>query len=174
MALINLLPQELSPKSPNARLAQSLRSVFIVGLVIFFIVAAGVVFLVITRSIALNNLNTRIAVLKTNISAIEQTEERLVLVKDRLTKIQAILSSGSVYDDIVNIDNMSGLGTNTNLTDIKLVPKVANVSFSLNSPVELTRLMGIVVINQAYKTIALTQFSYNPLSGFLVGLSFIN
>ena len=88
---INLLPTDLSPKGPVIKLAKSLKNIAIAGFVVFIISLVSLIVFLLFISTNLSSSTARQEQLKTSIKSLEQTEQRLVMVKDRLKYTKQVL-----------------------------------------------------------------------------------
>jgi Tfp pilus assembly protein PilN len=126
MGDINLLATEFKPKGSVLKASNVLKKVALVGYVVFFtsgIASTGFIF------VLKNKIKTSISYqdkLKTQIKALEQTEQKLVLVKDRLEKVGKVMAMSQVKEEISGVENIvneipEGVTMlNTNLTSGKI------------------------------------------------------
>ena len=92
MANINLLPTELKPKGQILKASKLLKKVSLVALLVFIVFAVLVFGSLIFLSTSIKSSQSNQEDLKSKVKALEQTEQRLVLVKDRLKKIAKVFS----------------------------------------------------------------------------------
>src|SRR4030042_2652884 len=111
MAAINLLPKDLLPSAGLIKTAKLLKNLLTLGFGIFTIVLVGLVAFFVLNSISLRSSTARQEELKNSIKALEQTEQGLVLVKDRLTKVKEVLAKDSGAEEGDNPAKVSSLTT---------------------------------------------------------------
>jgi hypothetical protein len=143
MASINLLPDELKPSGYISTLGVSLRkatvvlgTVLIVGGVLGG-VAYGVLY---TQVTSMKDKNTA---LSTEIKVLEATEQKLALLKDRLTKVQLILAK----DDVQSVRSL--------LSDLKLT--LAEDSFVSEAKIKPHEVETTVVFPSADESLAFAE-----------------
>ena len=118
---------------------------------------------------------TRQNTIKENIKSLEETEQRLVFVHDRVSKGKDILDKDQATD---SINNLTGLSLNQRLdvtpksTEIK--GENTELGLSVTNFLALTQLFSDLTGGNVYKQIDLESFSFTPLSGYEVGLTTIN
>jgi len=168
---INLLPQELKPKGYAIKLSRSLRKIGVVFLVVFLIVSIFAAGSFAILSIRIRDSNNRQSKLKTEIRAQEQTEQKLILVQDRISKVTSILSSGDSREEVgVLKDVISILPPEMAITKVNLTDSKAEITVFATSSLYLTRFLA-QVINSNYQNIELVSFSYrDALGGYEVEL----
>lgn len=173
MADINLLPQELKPSGTILKISARLKAFALLG-VIFFMISAALYFS------ALFFLNYRITSsqeeqesLKTQIKALEKTEQRLVLVKDRLTKISTVSKKPKVNDELERLMAVSDLfPTNTNLVEVELTENNAGVVISSDNLDGVANYLASVVASGKFVKVNLKQLKFDSDSGYSISLAF--
>src|SRR5229473_1748050 len=90
MAKINLLPIELSPSRGSVKVAATIKKITIVVSGIFLFGAlVGVMFILLQRS-QVSALSAKEKSLTQSIQSLQDTEQQLFLVKDRISKIKQV------------------------------------------------------------------------------------
>lgn len=144
-----------------------------IGLALFVITAAGLAAYFVINSI---NLRTSIAnqnTLKESIKSLEQTEQSLILVVDRLSKVKEINNKPSVAKELENLSSVLGaIPTEAKLTEAVLNRGTTDLSFMVENSTILTQLMASIIIRTEYQRIDLLSFSFNPTLGYIISLSF--
>ena len=103
MAKINLLPIDLSPKSDLARLANIIKKLTIVASAIFLVLGLAAAGFLIVMTFQADNLVKENQALTARISAFNQEEQSLVLVKDRVKKAQTIMAERKLESELADI-----------------------------------------------------------------------
>ena len=93
MVQINLLPTDLAPRPSVIRVSGIVKRILVVGFIIFILAGAIAAALYLFYSRELSDSKAKVSELKTNIKALEVTETRLILVRDRLEKAGLILGA---------------------------------------------------------------------------------
>lgn len=171
---INLLPEELKPKSYAIKLSKNLRRYSFLGLIIFVIALMVMGGIQIALTIRQRSLDNKKNTLESQIKALEATEQKLVLVKDRLGKIEKILSTDETS---TSVDAFSLFANNlpegVSIESVSIDKKSAIVSLKTDSSQNLSRLFG-VISSIGYKKVILTSFSYNIDTGYKFDVSIVN
>ena len=175
MAAINLLPTDFLLNPSVLKLAKLLRSVVTLSLAIFVIAGAGLIAYFLINSMTLNVSLKNQEALKSSIKSLEQTEQGLFLVKDRLGKAQEIFAEPSVKVDIDALGKMlTSLPSDATLTQADFNKSSLETTFSVNNSLTLVKLMAGVVSQTIYSRVELLSFSFNPAAGYIASLSFSN
>lgn len=172
---INLLPTDLSPKGPVVKLATILKNVATVSFLIFFLAVLGMAALFILNSVTLRTIGERSEALKTSIASLEETEQRLVLVRDRLSKVKQVLGAESGIEEVEGLEKITtGLGAGTTLSEAVVDKDSLEVTFIVSSSTELAQLMSKVISQDSFKKVELTALSFNPSAGYVPSFIFSN
>ena len=153
---INLLPEELKPSGNVLKISSTLKkiallsvSVFIVSIVLYF---GASIFLDQKISESLSNQES----IKNQIKALEKTEHRLVLVKDRLDKIASIGKNPRANDELVRLNNLFDLfPENTYVEEVKLNEHSAAVAVSSDNLDNVASYLASVVSSGKYDRVNL-------------------
>jgi len=171
MAALNLLPKDLTPKQGVVKVVAFIKKIDMIGfsvLIATLVVLIGLYFYINSK---VEESKTRQENLKIEISALEQTEVRLVLVKDRLKKANVILSANTAKDEVTNLKSLTNILpegaeiTKSNLTQVNttLTITVANSS-------SLSKLLALLVSSGIYREVKLNSLNYNQLTGYSLTL----
>jgi hypothetical protein len=171
---INLLPEELKPKGYALKLSKPLRQFALVSVITFF--AALFIYLVSSFIISLRtgSLVKSQATLENGIRALGQTEQKFVLVEDRVNKIGKILSHDTAFQQTQILQTIvSNHPQNITIKSAKLDKDQAIIAVSTDSSQNLTKFITFLV-NNNFKTIDLTSFSYDKTRGYDVEIAVSN
>lgn len=167
MVNINLLPPDLGPKASVLRLAAVLKKTIVGALTLFCFFSVLTIAYIVFLDIRIKKVGTENEVLKKSIKSLEQTEQKLFLVKDRLGIIKS-LSGGQEKEagfggfERILTEGMSGVS----LVQINALPGKIEVSGGFSLSRALGSFLEGILVNPDYKTVDLTSFSYNPVSGY--------
>lgn len=175
MPAINLLPIELSSKGSVVKVSSLLKRVAIVGSVLLVLSAIGLIGFFVFVSFQVTSSTTRQEQFKTTIKSLQQTEQRLILTKDRLEKAKEVLGKET---SIENVENLSELFLNVpedvDLRDAEISATKIELSFVARSSSGLTRILATILSGDYYKTVKLTSFAFNTGIGYVVNLDLFN
>ncbi|MEK7470515.1 MAG: hypothetical protein AAB622_00705 [Patescibacteria group bacterium] len=170
---LNLLPQGAVVSGGLGKTLKSIKSFGIIALGIFLFFILGVSGFLVYSSIKLTGLSTQEESLKARIKSQESREQRIVLIKDRLARILKVQSTPSVQKNLNKIEGIvASLPEGTVLTELSLDLKKTDLSLIFKSGSDLNNFLGSVKTKSEFKRASLTAFSFNPLSGYSVGLRF--
>lgn len=175
MADINLLPTDSGLDEAAVRLSNKLRQISIVEFAVLFVLAAisvGSFFLLTSR---LNEAERTRDSLKTSIETLEDTETKLVLIQDRMTKARTIWGSESAMDEVTKFEEFnSELPIGVTLKKVDLFSDRTVTSLSVRDSRSLVSLVSLIRSSDEYDSVELTSIGYNPESGYEVSLSMAN
>jgi hypothetical protein len=171
MTNINLLPSDLGPKASVLKIAALVKKVETAALAIFCIFILLTVGYVYYLNAQLTKSNAKQAALQTSIKSLEQTEQKLFLVKDRLAKIRSVQADAGVDQEFADIGkNLIGNVGGVTFKRIDTAPGKAEIVGSAQTSAQLGTFLDLVLTNPLYKKVQLTAFSYIPASGYSFGL----
>lgn len=137
-------------------------AVFIVLVVISF----SYLFILSTQ---ITSSNTTQGSLKTSISSLESTEQRVVLMKDRISKINALTKEEDTQELIGAFESITKqVPITAVLIAGEVTDEASKISYLMPSSSSLVELMAVVSANEDYEIVLLKAFSYTPSSGYLV------
>lgn len=173
MEEINLLPQELKPNGSILKIAKNLKSIALLGVVVVFlsvIFSFGAFFFLDNKVTTSINKQEN---LKQQIKALEKTEQRIVLLKDRLGKLNSISKKPRANDEVERLNIVSELyPENTYVEFVELDKNYAGVTISSEKLDNIASYLASVVSSGKYVQINLSFLEYDPKKGYIVGLIF--
>lgn len=170
---INLLPADLTPKKSILKLSSAAKKISIVGysLVLISAVVFVGIFFMLSRQIQTSLSNQ--ARLKSTISSLEQTEQRLILVKDRLEKVDKVLGSKSANQEIEFFDDLlSMFPEGVSLDEANLSAEGTKITLKMQKSSSLVEFLATLLSSGTYSHIELESFAYNSQTGYKVVLKF--
>lgn len=171
---LNLLPSDYAVSKPVSNFLKFVKPLNIVLLSLFLVAALVMTGFFVIGSITLKNLVNENKNLKSQIDAQQQAQQQIVLLKDRLEKIikvQTLSSSDKSFAALVPyLDNV---GENSSIAEVDVDTEkiILSVNFKTNS--ELSNFFKSIDERSPFGGATLESFSYNPVSGYMVGFSFI-
>jgi Tfp pilus assembly protein PilN len=158
---INLLPQELRPKRSVLKLSVTLKKIGLIS-VVFLVIGA----VLITALIVFFTQRTQVSLdeqskLTNQIKSLQATEQKLVLVRDRVQKINSIISKDSTKAQIMAFKTFLGLLPASAVLDtISVDPGGLEVRVGITTLDEVTGLFKAVT-GSGFSLVKLTGFSYS-------------
>lgn len=171
---VNLLPPEYSVSGSLAKALKTLRNLNVIFLGAFIVFVMAVGGFLIFSTIQVNSLTEKEELLKSQITAQQQSEQQLVLLKDRISKVVALKSVASAQSNFEKIDPfVSGITGESVLTELDIDSKKTDLSVLFRSNSELTNFINALRNSQIFKTVVMSSFGFNPTSGYLVSIHII-
>jgi len=169
MARINLLPIDLTPKKSILRLAGALTKLSYMGIAIFIISVLTISGLYIINLTKINSIKKEEEVLINSVREYEQTEQQVVLAKDRMGKIDQIWEKNTAQNHIDVFQKLlSSITGGVTLKSIEITGSKTTISIDTNSSSSVSSFLGTLVSSNLYKSIQLTNFSFNPNYGYRI------
>lgn len=171
---INLLPPESTVSGPLAKILKITRTLNVIFLGAFIIFALGLAGLFIFSTLQLQSLTSTQNQIKSQISAQETSEQKLVLLKDRLGKIQIVKGVTSSLKSINDVDPFVDLlvGSST-LIELDVDSQKTDLSVLFKTNTDLSSFVKSMTDSKVFKSVILSSFGFNPASGYLVSLHII-
>ncbi|MCH7641080.1 hypothetical protein IID22_02715 [Patescibacteria group bacterium] len=175
MATINLLPKDLTPKESFVKLASTLKRASIIGFIALIVLALALLggFAVLSRQLTTSSDDQ--SSLKSKIVALETTEQRLVLLQDRLERIDHDLAIDTASDEIEQLEKLTDLlPEGVTLQEVNLSPTSSTVAISTANSKTLSQFLAILLGSNIYAKVTLNSLSFNYLSGYSASLTLTN
>ena len=166
---INLLPTNLVAQGPVIKIANTLKQIVTIGFSVFILAVIIVAAYYLINFFTLRTSLTKQEALKTNIKALEQTEQKVFLIKDRLDKIKIALGVDSADKNLEKLEGfLTLISQNVIISEAQISSKNTEVSIIAKSSSALTSFMGSLMTAEVFKTINLTSFGFNPVNGYFI------
>ena len=172
MAEINLLPKDLSPNRGSYKFVIFIRkaTLYVAG-IFLFTALLSVIFIVYLTS-QLNASIVRQTSLKQKIQALQQTEQKLFLIKDRADKIKLALADANVADSLTTINKtLANLPDNVSINDVTISSTKGEFSVISKDSVTMAAFLNAIVVSGIYKQLTLTGFVFTPTNGYLISFA---
>ncbi len=169
---LNLLPSDYTVSKPVAAVLKVVRPLNVTLLAVFLASALGMAGFFIFSSVTLKNLNSVNNNLKSQIQSQQAAQQQVVLLKDRLSKIQRVQSTpGASKNLALVIPFVNAIGDDSVLTELDLDSQKTALSIGFKSNTNLTNFIKSLNSQSPFSSITLNSFNYNPVSGYLVEFS---
>ncbi len=171
MAIINLLPTDFAPTGPIARFTNILRGSVILGFILFVVLVLALIGIFVFNSINLASTVSRENQLKDSIKALSTTEQKFVLVKDRVGRAKEILGRESVSGQAQVLEQLLAGIPDVSLTQSEIVAGKSELNFLATTPAGLTNLLSRLKTSGLYEAIVLSSLNFNPTTGYQVNIT---
>lgn len=173
MSEINLLPQELKPSNVAVKFSTKLKKfaiLFTVLAILVLVFYLGFDF-VLKKRIS-DSLSSQKS-LETQIKALEKTEQRLVLVKDRLDKINAVSQKPNANDEFARFNEVLTLfPEEVRIDEVEMNESRLDLKVDSDNLDNVASYLASVISSGKFMRVNLIFLSFNPNQGYSVGLSF--
>ncbi|MGB6838664.1 MAG: hypothetical protein WBD86_00925 [Microgenomates group bacterium] len=171
MPAINLLPTDLSPKSAVAKVSNILKRLNIIGLVFLIISAITLIVFVILTSFQIRSSTSRQEQLKTSIKSLEQTEQRFVLVKNRIENAKKVLGKETSVEGVENLSSFfTNLPEGVVIREVQISTAKTELSLVAGTSSGLTQILAMLITDDYYKEVKLSSFGFNRNVGYILSL----
>jgi hypothetical protein len=171
MANINLLPQEMGSNPKADKLVKKIKGYLVNELIILtLVVAAGLgAYFYYTNQVSLSE--ARVNDLKRQISSQESSEQKLMLIKDRVNKADSVLSKDATSTKIAQLELLLDIfpsGVSLNKADIN--EDRLEVELSAANTSSLVNFLSLVMNNGDYSRIDMVSLDYTNEKAFSITL----
>ena len=175
MKQINLIPAEMTVPARVVKFAKLLNKISIIGSILLIIMIITAISGLVYYNLSYKNSVVNVDILKKKVADLEKSEQKLVLAKDKLSKIAYIKSINSVDDELTNFQNFKdsiSSSSNTTFTEISIDPVKTETSLVFNNSNDLSSALETLQKTTKYKSIILSSLGFNLSSGYLISLIF--
>ena len=171
MAALNLLPKDLTPKQGVVKVAGFIKKIDMIGFSVLIAILVILIGLYLYINSKVEESITKQENLKIQITALEQTEVRLVLVKDRLKKASVILSANTVKDEVIDLNSLTNiLPEGTEIIKSNVTQDKTTLTITVVNSASLSKLLALLVSSGIYREVKLNSLNYNQLTGYSLTL----
>lgn len=164
---LNLLPTELSVSKSLGALLKTLRAIGVIAVAAFLVFGIGIAAYFIVVQVTLNGINTKVTTLKNQVTANEQSEQQVILLKDRLAKITSIQNLPSLLPNLIAVEpTFINLSADSAISQMQVGTAGVNLTLNIKTNSDLTAFLASVRNPDVFKTVGLTAFSLNPAIGY--------
>ncbi|OGM11453.1 hypothetical protein A2Z22_00180 [Candidatus Woesebacteria bacterium RBG_16_34_12] len=164
---INLLPVALAPKTFFINFAKNLKKLAILGFVALIITATVSITIFILFTNQINGLIKEEEDLKKSIKALEETEQRLILVQDRLTKADNILSQTKLNDEVPKAKSfIDDLPEKVIYSNVAIAPNNFKINLFTDDSEALAELFTKIIVSGKYQKVTLRSLNFNSEKGY--------
>ncbi len=159
----------------SIKIAKILNKLSLVGAILLTLSVIVAISSFLFFSSELKKIDVQVGSLKDEISLLEKSEQKLILVKDKLGKVAYVTSLPSAEQDINLFKELNGITSDSSgsvLTEISIIPNKIEVSLSSGDSTALSSALRSFVNLKDYIKITLSSLGFKPSSGFLSNLVF--
>ncbi|MBN1168784.1 hypothetical protein JXA63_02740 [Candidatus Woesebacteria bacterium] len=172
MTKINLLPDSFRVKSSSVRTAELLKKIYAILFVIVIIAMSTSIGLFYMYKTRVGEAEERKISLERQIKALEETEQRLILVQDRLSKVQQISEIKDVNEGLgvfeFVLDNSESKIIIGNVT---VGEKSIEMQVSSESTLDTFQFISMLKDSQEFSDITVLSMNFSPRQGFATNIA---
>lgn len=166
---LNLLPPELTVSKNLNSFLKTVRMLGVVGIATFIIFGIGVGIFFIVSTISLNKITANVSVLEGQVLAQQKSEQQLILIKDRIAKINTVKNYPSALPNMETIEPfISGLSGTDSVSDMSIDTGTIALSVKIGTNSEMNRFIESLVSSDTFRSVDLTSFNLNPTTGYSI------
>ncbi|EKE05790.1 MAG: hypothetical protein ACD_19C00176G0012 [uncultured bacterium] len=175
---INLISQEMTVPTKIVVLAKVLNKISIIGTIFLILAAIGLISGLLYFNSQYKKTISNIDSLKVKITDLEESEQKLILAKNKLSKIAYIRSINSIDNELDNYNALKNQilinSVSFDTAEVIFDPNKTETSFKFSDTTNLSNALTTLSKFDKYKKIILTSLGYNTTSGYLINLIFSN
>lgn len=171
MESINLLPEVFKLNRSVVKLSKTLKKVSAIVFVLLALVVSVSIGGFFVYKNRLNELTAKQNELKSQIKALKETEQRLVLVKDRLERVGNIYAKETPYKSVLTLEELiKQFPEGAVLETTSISVENLGMQVEIDSTSTFESMLDILIDSQLFDRIELTSLSYGPDTGYKIGL----
>jgi hypothetical protein len=172
MANINLLPPDLVPKTSVIKISSLILNFVYAGIALFLVLIVGLAALFIFNSTKIKSLTTKKTNLETSIKSFQDTEQQIVLAKDRIGKILNIWESPTAGKGLPFFSKLNDLfSQGVNIVDAKISSAAIEATMVTSNSQNVTKFLTMLISSDVFKSVLLKSFNYSPTIGYSVSFN---
>ena len=169
---INLLPPGFGVTGNLGKILKAVRMVGVIGLAFFLVFGLGISIYFIVSTITFNALKSETNSLKEQVKTLQTTEQQIVLLKDRVGKINMALGLPEAIKNLDAIEPfISNLSSSASLNQLEIDAQKIDLSFQFRSTADTSAFIKSLSDMKDFRSVVLTSFGYDSTNGYTVGIS---
>ena len=169
---INLLPPGFGVTGNLGKILKVVRMVGVIGLAFFLVFGLGISIYFIVSTITFNALKSETNSLKEQVKTLQTTEQPIVLLKDRIGKINMALGLPEAIKNLIAIEPfISNLSSSASLNQLEIDAQKIDLSFQFRSTADTSAFIKSLSDMKDFRSVVLTSFGYDSTNGYTVGIS---
>lgn len=166
---LNLLPQDLQVSKGLGKVLKVIKSIGVISVVMFSVFLVVIVALFVVSKVSLNGLQNSNDKLKAQVKAQETSEQQLVLLKDRLSKISSVRALPNATNNIQSISSVIGnVSTLSSIDSANVSLSKIDLSLNILSNEDLTIIMDNLRNSEKFNLVDLYSFDYSQGLGYSI------
>jgi len=168
---INLIPQTAKVSQEVTKKTNALGSVlklFIALLFISLVTAASIWGIIYYR---LGQVREEHGKLKAEVENLKRSEQRLILIRDRLGKISKVKSEHNTFEELETAKDLSlNIISPSKVNSLEIDPGKVVAEIETDSSLNITRIFSQLVGSGKYSRVSMLNFGYSPENGYVISM----
>lgn len=172
---INLIPIEMTVPAKSVNLVKTINKISTVSTLILVVLLLIFVGSFIYLKIESKKTAVSVSTLKAKIIDLEKNEQKLILAKDKISKISYIQSINSVDNEITDFRNFEeslSEASDSSFVEVSIDSDKTESSLAFSNSINLNKALIAVSNLKQYKKVILSSLGFNSNSGYLLNLVF--
>lgn len=169
MPQINLIPSDLVPKKSVIKLSRTLVKLTYGSVAVFLVLVITVLSIFVINTFKIDDLKSEVETLSNSVKEYENTEQQIVLAKDRMSKMKEIWKTATVNKHIFALENiLPNVVDQIELSELNITPSKSEITLQSRSSLAMSNFMASLISSQLYNNIVLKNLSFNPNFGYRI------
>lgn len=167
----NLLPREITPSKSQKKVTSAANKIamFFLGVFILAVLLGGGLYLLFNSR--LEAVKKEAGELTVNIQSLQSTEQSLILLKDRVQKISAILNSRTNENYYTKHNEVLAVAPETvTFEESEIEAGRSILGVKILDSLSLVGLFSGLRASSSFSSLVVSELTYSPITGFLVSL----
>lgn len=172
---INLIPAEMAVPARSVRLAKNLNKFSTISVTILLVLLVITISIYFFYNFQYKKVIVNSDLSKAKVIALEKSEQKLFLAKDRISKIKNLKGAKSVYKEMQEVQILSqkiSAIPDSTLSEIIINELKTDLIIKSATTASVSEVMKTVSSTDNYKNVVLTSLTFSPVSGYVSNLTF--
>ena len=172
---LNLLPPEHAVSKSLSGFLKTVRALGVIGIAAFLVFGMGIGAIFAFSTVSLNGINTNITKLKGQVSALQKSEQQIILVKDRIKKIASIQKLPNSIPNLTLVaPTLVSIDSSGSVDQMTIDPGAIGMSANFGTNAGVTSFIESLQSSKDFKSIDLVSFNFNPTTGYAVEIKAVS
>lgn len=166
---LNLLPQDRIISGDLFKILKFTRILGVISLAIFIIYSIFIGVFIFLNSNKIRTLQSTSSTLKSQVIQLESSEAQIILIKDRIKKIQTLQAMPSSLNNLAStVSLLQNLSDRARVTELDVDSKKSDLSVNFKSNFEMENFLDLIRNSDEFKSVVVGSYGFNPTTGYLV------
>lgn len=168
---VNLLPLDLAPKESVVKLSNNLKKIAVLGFSLFLVAALSSLAFYFYLTNEVVRVSGQVEQKKKSIISLEATEQRLILIRDRVQKAEKVLSTSPTEKRIDSLTTLSkSFPAEITFTNVEISEDRIDLTLLAANSLALREGLNALQDSGLFKRVEMASFGLSPKSGYFISL----